>query len=185
FGFAVPNAHANGNAEVMITMPSRGVVQIEAHSSTPANSWSFRNAYAGILGIAERITDFRATTSSEQDAGTKKIATGEFRSEQPAGKISYRVDVSKPSAADVSHVSWIGSDYELLMLADLLPRDFTSVAVRFELPGCWGIDGANSGNANLYQVVAPEKAIFLIARLFRKAQGSIDGIPVTTVIGGS
>ena len=71
----------NGRQSVTIKMSPLREVRIEAHSSTPADSWSFRNAYAGVLGIAERITDFRAATSSEQDAGAKKIATGEFRSE--------------------------------------------------------------------------------------------------------
>jgi len=178
-------AESNQVQFITIKISSSGDVRIEAHSSTPADSWSFRNAYAGILGIADRITDFRATTASEQDAGAKKIATGEFRSELPASNISYRVNVSKPSAADVSHVSWIGSDYGLLMLADLLPREFTSVAVRFQLPGGWGVDGANSGDASLHQSVAPEKAIFLVGRSFRKVQGSVDNISVTTVIGGS
>jgi hypothetical protein len=170
---------------VTIKLSLPGKVQIEAQSSTPANSWSFRNTYAGILGIAERIEDFRAITASDQDAGGKKIATGEFRSDQPASKITYRVNVSKPTAADVSHVSWIGGDYGLLMLADLLPQDFTSVSIRFELPGGWGVDGANSADADLHQVVAPERAIFLIGRSFHKAQGSVDNIPVTTLVGGS
>jgi hypothetical protein len=30
-------------------------------------------------------------------------------------------------------VSWIAGDYGLLMLADLLPQDFASVSIRFEL----------------------------------------------------
>jgi hypothetical protein len=177
--------HRDFAPSVTIKLSLPGQVQIQAQASTPANSWSFRNAYAGVLGIAERIEDFRATTASEQDAKVKKIATGEFRSELPATKISYRVDVSKPTAADVSHVSWIAGDYGLLMLADLLPQDFTSVSIRFELPGGWGVDGPNYGNANLFQDVAPEKTVFLVGRPFRKAQGSVDDIPVTTVIGGS
>jgi hypothetical protein len=180
--FAVPNAHANGNAQVTIKISPSGEVRIEAHSSTPADSWSFRNAYAGILGIAERIGDFRATTASEQDAGAKKIVTGEFRSELPATKVSYRVDVSKPNAADVSHVSWIVGDYGLLMLGDLLPQDFASISVRFELPGMWGVAGPNRVDANLYQVLAPEKAIFLVGRSFYKTNQAVD--EVTTVIGG-
>ena len=121
-------------------MSASGEVRIEAHSSAPADSWSFRNAYAGILGIAERVEDFRATTHSEQDAKAKKIATGEFRSELDCHEDQLQVKVSKPSAADVSHVSWIAGDYGLLMLADLLPQDFTNVSVRFELPTrlvCW------------------------------------------------
>jgi hypothetical protein len=164
-------------------MSPRGEVRIEAQSTTPADSWSFRNAYAGILGIAERIGDFRATTASEQDAGAKKIATGEFRSEQPATKISYRVDVSKPNAADVSHVSWIGRDYGLLMLGDLLPRDFSNVTVRFDLPGNWGVTSANPGDANLYEVAAPEDAIFLLGRSFGKFSKAVDNVPVTIVFG--
>jgi hypothetical protein len=170
---------------VTINMSPSGEVRIEALSLTPADSWSFRNAYAGVLGIAERVHDFHATTASEQDASAKKIATGEFRSEQPAGKISYTVDVSKPGAGDVSHVSWIAGDYGLLMLADLLPRDFTSLSVRFELPGGWGVAGANSAEANVYDVVAPEKAVFLVGRSFSKASQAVDGVPVTTLIGGS
>ena len=183
--FAVVNAHANGHAQITIDISPPGFVRIEAQLPTPADSWSFRNAYAGILGIAERIEDFRATTSSEQDAGAKKIATGEFRSELPASKISYRVNVSKPNAADVSHVSWIAGDYGLLMLGDLLPRDFTSVAIRFQLPGGWGVTSAITGDANLYQVDAPDKAVFFLGRLFRKTSHAVDDVPVTTVLSGS
>ena len=89
-------------------MLTPGEVRIEVRSSTPASTWSFRNAYAGVLGIADRVEDFRTATSSEQDAGAKKIAMGEFRSELDADKISYRVNLSQPTPADVSHVSWIG-----------------------------------------------------------------------------
>ena len=182
---AAITAEANGTQSVTIKMSLPGDVQIEAQSSTPANSWSFRNAYAGVLGIAERINDFHATTASGQDAGVKKIATGEFCSALHATKISYRVNVSKPTAADVSHVSWIAGDYGLLMLADLLPRDFASVSIRFELPEGWGVDGSNSADADLHQVIAPEKAIFLVGRSFGNAQGSVGNTSVTTVVGGS
>ena len=177
-------AGTNGTQSVTIKMPLPGQVQIEAQSSTPSDSWSFRNAYAGVLGIAERISDFRSTTSSDEDAGVKKIATGEFRSDLPASKISYRVNLSKPTAADVSHVSWIAGDYGLLMMGDLLPQEFANISVRFELPGMWSVTSSSSGTANLYQDVAPEKAVFLIGRSFYKASQVVDDVPVTTVIGG-
>ena len=47
---------------------------------TASRSWSFRNAYAGVLGLAERVEEFRAFDVSGIDLGAKKIATGEFRS---------------------------------------------------------------------------------------------------------
>ena len=182
---AFVDAYPNVHSQVTITVQTPGEVRIEANTPTPIRSWSFRNAYAGILGIAERIEDFRATTSSEQDAAVRKIATGEFRSELPANKISYRVNVSKPDPANVSHVSWIAGDYGLLMLADLLPQDFASISLRFELPGGWGVTSSNSGDANLYQVAAPEKAIFFIGRSFSRVSEAVDEVPVTTVIGGN
>ena len=183
--FAAITAKANGENLVTITMPAPGEVRIEAQSLTPASSWSFRNAYAGILGIADRIDGFRTITSSGEDAKARKIVTGQFRSELPANKITYSVNLSNPNAADVSHVSWIGRDYGLLMLADLLPQDFTSVSVRFELPGGWGVASSNLGDANPFQVVAPEKAIFFLGRSFSRATQAVDGESVRTVIGGT
>jgi hypothetical protein len=183
--FAVGPAQADGGHLVTVNVSPSGEVRIEAHSLTTSDSWSFRNAYAGILGIAERVEDFRATTAFEQDARAKKIATGEFRSEVPAGKISYRVNVSKPGAGDVSHVSWIAGDYGLLMLGDLLPQDFENLSLRFELPPGWDVASANAGDANLYQVTAPETAIFFVGRSFRKASRTVDDAAVTTVLGGS
>jgi len=183
--FAAGTVHADGGHLITVNVSLAGELRIEAHSLTAANSWSFRNAYAGILGIAERVDDFRATTPSEQDARVKKIATGEFRSEEPARKISYRVNVSKPEAGDVSHVSWIVGDYGLLMLGDLLPQDFGNITLRFELPPGWEVASATAGDASLYQVVAPETAIFFVGRSFRKASRTVDDVPVTTVLGGN
>lgn len=175
---------ATERPQITITVLTPGEVRIEARWETPSSSWSFRNAYAGILGLADRIEDFRATTPSAQDAAAKKIVVGEFTSGSPANKVSYTVNISKPNAADVSHASWMTRDYGLLMLADLLPRDFTSVSLELLLPGNWGVTGSSLRNGNLAQVDEPEKAVFFIGRLFRKAQGSVDGVPVTTVLGG-
>jgi hypothetical protein len=175
----------NGQRLVTITMLTAGEVRVEAHSLSSERSWSFRNAYAGILGIAERVQDFRAVTRSDQDAKATKIATGEFRADLDASKISYRVNLSKPGAGDVSHVSWIAGDYGLLMLADLLPQDFTNLSVRFELPPEWSVSSSTHGDGRMFQVVAPEKSIFFIGRSLRKAVKNVDGMPVTTVLGGT
>lgn len=132
------------------------------------------------------MEDFRAVTSSEQDSKARKIATGEFRSELDARKISYRVNVSNFNAADVSHISWTAGDYGLLMLADLLPQDFTNLSVRFELPPGWSVVSSNSGDGNgFYQVVAPEKAVFFVGRSIRRVEKNVDGMSVTTLLGGT
>lgn len=178
-------ATATEPTQITISVQTYGEVRIEARAISPASSWSFRNAYAGILGIAERVKDFRATTGSGQDAKAKQIATGEFRSELEANNITFKVDLSKPSAADVSHVSWLVRDYGLLMLADLLPRDFTDVLIRFELSGGWGVTSINPSDGNAYRVATPEKAVFFLARAFGKETRKVDGMSYTTVLGGS
>ena len=186
FCCGVTTTLANDRGLVTITMLTPGEVRIEAQSLSTSNSWSFRNAYAGVLGIADRVKDFRAITASEQDARVKKIATGEFRAELDARKISYTVNVSQPTAADVSHVSWTVGDHGLLMLADLLPQDFNNVSVRFELPPGWSINSSNASvESNFYHVAAPEKAIFFIGRSLRKTSKTVDEMSLTTVVGGT
>ncbi len=179
-------AKAKAHRFVTISMPSPGVIRIDAESLTPSNSWSFRNAYAGVLGIADRVKVFRAITASEQDAKVRKLASGEFRSELDARKISYTVNVSQPTAADVSHVSWIVGDHGLLMLADLLPQDLSNVSVRFELPPDWSINSSNASvGSNFYHVAAPEKSVFFVGRSLRKTSKTFDEMSLTTVVGGT
>jgi len=186
FMFLSITPHANAADLVTVTVLKPGEVKVEVPLSSPARSWSFRNAYAGVLGIAERVEDFRATTASEQDAGAKRIATGEFRSELDARSISYKVRLGQPTAADVSHVSWLVGDYGLLMLADLLPQDFAGVSVKFELPEGWFVESSSTTvGSGVYDVAVPEKAIFCVGRSLRKAIQSVEGMPLTMLVAGS
>jgi hypothetical protein len=186
FYFLPGAALGNEQRFITITMLAPGVVRIDAQSLTPATAWSFRNAYAGVLGIADRVKDFRAITASEQDAKVRKLASGEFRSELEVRKISYTVNVSQPTAADVSHVSWIVGDHGLLMLADLLPQDFSSASVRFEFPPDWSVNSSNANvESNFYHVAAPEKSVFFVGRSLRKVSKTFDGMLLSTVVGGT
>src|SRR6185436_14829457 len=74
------------HAHVEISISSPGQIRVEAQLREPTDSWSFRNAYAGVLGVAERIEDFRAV-----DANVRKAAAGEYRSERKSRRISYTV----------------------------------------------------------------------------------------------
>ena len=164
------SSHADGRVTISLT---RGAV-VRADLSSPSDSWSFRNTYAGVLGIAERVDDFRAITSSGQDARAKKIATGEFRSELDATTITYKVRLSEINAASVSHVSWLTGDYGVLMLADLLPRDFTNFSISFELPAGWQVESSNTR--------PDENAVFLVGHSLRKTSTSIEQMPLDLVV---
>ena len=167
------------DTRVSISMPTPGEIRVDAELSRPARSWSFRNAYAGVLGIAERVADFRATAAAGQDAQVKKSATGEFRSELDATKITYTVKLSEPRATDMPYVSWIADDRGLLMFADLVPQDFESLSTEFTFPTGWTIESSLVADANgRYAVSEPQKAVFFAGRALRKISSTAEGLDV-------
>ena len=182
---AVSGARADKRTRVTISIPTPGEVTVEAESA-PLRSWSFRNAYAGVLGVAERIENFRAFTNAGADPRLKKSATGEFRSELDVARIRYTVKLSQPTPRDVSHTSWLVGERGFLMFADLLPIDFESASVVFRLPRDWVVESSiASGLSGHYEVTAPDKAVFFIGRSLRKTSKNIDGISLQTVISGN
>ena len=182
---AASGARANDRTRVTISIATAGEVRVEAESAL-LRSWSFRNAYAGVLGIAERVEGFRALTNSGDDARARKSATGEFRSELGAARISYSVKLSQPTPGDVSHTSWLVGERGFLMFADLLPMDFQTATVEFRLPSGWSVESSIARDANgHYEAISPEKAVFFIGRSLRKTSKNIDGMILDTVISGT
>lgn len=177
---------AQVRTRVRISIPSTAEIRIEADSFSPVRSWSFRNAYAGVLGIAERVEAFQAVGVLGEDVAVRKIAVGEYRSDAGVAAISYTVRLPGPLPADVSHVSWLASDHGFLMLADLLPYDFETVSVEFTLPPGWVVYSSIAPDQKRqYQVLQPEKAVFFVGRSLRKVFRKIDGMVLETVIGGT
>lgn len=182
----VVSANANTRPRVTLSIPTPGEVRIEAELSSPSRSWSFRNAYAGVLGIAERVGDFRARGAAGQDAQAKKSAAGEFRSELDATRITYTVKLSEPRATDVPHVSWLAGDRGLLMFADLIPQDIETLSAEFKLPIGWTLESSLVADATgRYAVSEPLKAVFFTGRALRKASNTIDGVGLDVVLSGN
>ena len=152
----------------MISIDTAGQAKVEAELSAPSRSWSFRNAYAGALGFAERIKDFQAAGDSGQAAGVKKSASGEYRSERDATRITYTIDLSRTSATEISHISWLGAEHGFLMFADLIPRDIESLSAEFKLPPGWMVESSSSGKDGHFEVSDPEKSVFIIGNSLRK-----------------
>lgn len=178
-------AQEKTRTQLTISIPTTGEVRVDAKLSSPLRSWSFRNAYASALGIAERIENFRAFGDSDQDARVKKSATGEFRSDLDATRISYILKLSKPRATDLPHVSWIDGDRGFLMFADLVPLDLKNLSAEFLLPVGWTVESSIAPDGNgRYEVLAPEKSVFFLGRLLRKASKRVDGMMLETVVSG-
>jgi hypothetical protein len=168
-------AHASTPTKVTISIDAMSVVRVDAELSKPTRSWSFRNAYAGALGFAERVKDFRATDDSDRDAGVKKSASGEYRSERDATWIAYTIDLSQVGGADVPHVSWLATGHGVLMFADVIPRDIETLSTEFKLPsGCTIESSVPSDKDGRYEVLQPEKAVFILGNSLRKTANTSD-----------
>ena len=173
-------AHANVRDVVTISVTLPDEIKVQAELSTPMRSWSFRNAYAGVLGIAERVQNFQAV-----DAVVEKAATGEFRSDRAARRISYAVKLPKPTLADVTHFTWIAGDRGFLMFADLIPLEIHSLSAAFVLPPEWSVESPFSrDNSGRHEVAEPEKAVFFIGRALRKSSNTVAGMPLDVVLSG-
>src|SRR2546421_391272 len=86
------------------------------------NVWSFRDSYAGVVGLGGRIQNFQLAAADGSNVLIRNIAPGQFESNTPATRFEYEVDISpRESAADAARISWLSSERGLLMLADLLP----------------------------------------------------------------
>src|SRR5689334_22080118 len=163
--FTSVEARAQAQTRVKVTISSPEQVVIQAHLFSPSRLWSFRNAYAGVLGIAERIDRFRANGTY-----VRMIAMGEFRSASDATEIDYLVHTRKPTPADVAHVTCLNEDHGFLMFADLLPQGIEAISVEFELPKGWTIQSAIAPDEDgVYQVSEPDDAIFFVGRSIRKS----------------
>ena len=156
---------AQVQTRVKVTVASPQEVIVQTHLFSPSRLWSFRNAHAGVLGIAERIDRFQAN-----GIYVRMIAVGEFRSDVDATQIDYVVRLRRPTPADVAHVSWLNEDHGFLMLADLLPQGTEAISVEFVMPKGWTIQSAIEPDANgQYQVSEPDDAIFFVGGSIRKS----------------
>ena len=156
-------------SKAVLTIRNPPEVLVSIESETPSNSWSFRNSYAGALGLGDRIREFQANESGNP-VSVKNLAAGEFRLASAVTRVSYAINIAPGSTADLPHISWLTNDAGMLMLADLLPdrpEIKRGVAIDFELPEGWQVCSSISSAGRSFSVSEPDKAVFMIGRDLR------------------
>jgi len=169
---------------VSLTFSTSSEIQVHVQQSVATKSWSFTNAYAGVLGLAERVKQLQATTP---DISIKKIATGEYRSDKGVAEFSYRVQLPDLRGQDLTHSTWLTDSYGYLMLADLLPQSSEGVLTDLELsmPADWEAYSTNRslGN-NRFSLSEPENAIFFVGKGLKGERKTIAGMELGIVSAG-
>jgi hypothetical protein len=174
---------AQSTAKLKITvLPSTGI-EVEGSGFVPTNRWSFRNAVASSLGLGERVVEFRAYRTDGHEIETRKVTSGEYRSELYAGSFNYKLKLSEPPANEIAHVSSLSRNFGVLMLRDLLPQGLGACRVEMVVPAGWSAYSSNKVETqNSYQVVEGDRTVFLVGRDIRRSAKKVDGVEVELVL---
>lgn len=141
-------------------------VRVEGTRADGTRAWSFLNAYAGVIGLGERIENLSLADAGGQAVDVRKLAPGEYAAEREAARFSYDVKLDPPKRpGDAAHVSWLTNERGLLMLADLLPSPSGGAKLRLDLPAGWAASSSENLNAGRqYEIADAGKSVFLIGR---------------------
>jgi len=153
---------------IQIVVKSPAVVSIKAELPAPIGHLSFRNTYAGILGLGERIELQQARAGASQ-VTVKRIAPGEYQAESPFSQFQYDVHFEDTiPAGQMSHVSWLKAEDGALMLADLWPTNAPrTLRASIELPAGWNIASNATRDGSSFTIDDPDSTVFVLGKSIR------------------
>lgn len=168
-GFGTPSVVAAQSLHARISVisvePARIRIEVEVPSTT--NRLSFRNSYAGVVGLGERFENIEGVKGNGEGVTFRKLAPGEFESAEEFTRFKYEVNLIPPSRpAQMSHVSWINREHGLLLLADLLPHStegFPATLITLDVPAGWTVASNTKKEGSQFSTDDPENAAFLVA----------------------
>jgi hypothetical protein len=179
-----PTGVAAQKEEVTIEiLPESNAVSVQV-SGEALKTWSFRDAYAGAIGLGRRVRNFQALDTPGARNSVRELAPGHFELGAHASSVSYEVNLSPPSrASDAAFVSWLTKERGILRLSDLLPvrsvqpgsvaRD---VQLRINKPAGWAEYSDNEVTAlRAYQYSDPDAAIIIVGKNVRRSVRNTSG----------
>ena len=164
-------------------LPESNAVRVEI-SGGPQKVWSFRDAYAGVVGFGRRIRKFQPLDTPGAKNSVRELAPGQFELGASASSVSYEVDLSPPSrAADAALVSWLTKERGVLRLSDLLPvrnvqpgSQARDVQLRINRPAGWAEYSDNEVTAlRAYRYSDPDSAVIVVGKNVRRSVRNASG----------
>jgi predicted metalloprotease with PDZ domain len=161
-------------------------VRIEAEQTNGSKVWSFRNAYAGLIGLGERIENLSLYDAQGGEVAARKLAPGEYEAARDATKVSYELKLDPPRETnDTAHISWISATRGVLMPGDLLPLPLSRAKLSLTLPERWKVATIETRNGGgQYEIESAESSIFFLGADLRVAQTSVRGMNVMFATAG-
>lgn len=178
-------------AKIIVISVDPGRVKIEAELPDATSTLSFRNTYAGVLGLGERIEKLEASRANGESVQVNKLAPGEYQGAEKFARLRYEVNLAEPSRpAQMSHVSWLNREHGLLMLMDLLPvaagnsGGFSSAVVEIDVPASWRIAANAKKDGARFSTDDPENAVFLIGPEVREKTEKFGAVDFSIISSG-
>ncbi len=176
-----PNVNAQtSRVRIVVTSVAPARLTITSEAPWPINSLSFLNTYGGVLGLAERIEKLEASKASGESVPVRKLAPGEFQTDENFTRFSYNVNISELARPEhMSHVSWLDRNHGLLMLEDLLPQSTnqpgksSTTLIQLDVPTGWTSTANVKSEGGQYSTDDPEKTVFLIGPLVHETSRRI------------
>src|SRR5437879_7036030 len=120
FGGATAEAQVN-KVTIRVLPGAESHIVVEA-ACAPTSVWSFRDSYAGTVGLGNRVRSLKAFAASGVEMTVRQIAPGQFESSAAAVQFAYELNtVPSLNSIDASRISWVNEQRGLLMLRDILP----------------------------------------------------------------
>ena len=179
------------SARISVTSVAPASIHIETRLGAATSTLSFRNTYAGVLGLAERMEQVVGIGDDGKRVSLRKLAPGEFQAAQKFSRFAYDVHLVAPlRPADLSHVSSLNSDQGLLLMADLLPQSteqssgLTSAVITVEVPAGWNVASNMKNEGPQFTTDDPETAVILIGRSLQEKRQPLAASNLSLVTAG-
>ncbi len=173
--------------EVLPDAPGHLLIQ----GSGPASqSWSFRDSYAGIVGLGNRVRGFQLLDANSKQVAVRRLAPGQFASEQPATSFKYEIELAPTSRpADAAFTSWLTTDRGMLVLGDVLPElpsaSPATLSARLVVPSGWNAYASDSGKpVTQIETTDPDRVVVVVGKKIRTLTRAILGRPFILLTSG-
>jgi len=192
FGGATAEAQVN-KVTIRVNADAQSQISVEAECA-PTSAWSFRDSYAGIVGLGNRVKSLKAFAAGGAVVTVRQIAPRQFESSVAAVRFVYELNMAPPlNPLEASRISWVNEQRGLLMLRDILPISTANpqtsdarqaLRLTLNLPPGWSAYSNDSLNSREFNLSDYDVAIIAIGAGLRSSSRRINGATLTVVTDG-
>ena len=180
-------------ATIRVLAGAESHIVVEADGA-PKSVWSFRDSYAGMVGLGNRVRSLKGFAASGAEVTVKQIAPGQFESNVAAVRFIYELNtVAGLNPIDAARISWVHEQRGLLMLRDILPISTVNpqtsgsqpaLRLTLNLPQGWRAYANDGLAATEFNVSDNDVEVIAIGSNLRSSSRRINGTTLTLVTDG-